>query len=45
VFDNLGDTRSTADVDRERRLVSVTLIFKGAPPKEKTKPNGPLRPF
>jgi outer membrane protein insertion porin family len=45
VFDNLGDTRSTADVDRERRLVSVTLIFKGAPPKEKTKPNGPPRPF
>lgn len=41
VFDNLGDTKSIADIDRTNRKVTVTLIFKGAPPQaEKSKRPG-----
>ena len=45
IFDNLGDTKSVADVDREHRSVVVTLIFKGAPPKTEDKSKRPGRPF
>lgn len=45
IFDNLGDTKSIADVDRENRLVRVTLIFKGAPPKTEDKAKRPGAPF
>lgn len=45
IFDNLGDTKSVADVDRERRSVVVTLIFKGAPPKTEDKSKRPGIPF
>lgn len=45
IFDNLGDTKSVADVDREHRLVAVTLIFKGAPPKTEDKSKRPGPPF
>lgn len=33
VFDNLGDTRSAAEIDRDKKTVSVTLFFKGEAPK------------
>lgn len=33
VFDNLGDTRSELDVNRQTRQVAVTLYFQGAAPK------------
>jgi outer membrane protein insertion porin family len=34
IFDNLGETKSVADIHRESRTVAVTLTFKGAPPKK-----------
>ena len=46
VFDNLGDTKSGAEIDRENHSVVVTLTFKGAPPvdpkKDRTRPGPPL---
>jgi len=45
IFDNLGETKSVVDVDRENRLVSVTLVFKGAPPKTEDKAKRPGLPF
>ena len=45
IFDNLGDTKSNADINRDQRTVSVTLIFKGAPPKQDDKSKRPIRPF
>ena len=44
VFDNLGDTKSAANIDRENHSVAVTLTFKGAPPvdpKKDSKRPGP----
>ncbi|WP_162180011.1 POTRA domain-containing protein [Bryobacter aggregatus] len=37
VFDNLGETKSIADVDRVNHTVAVTLVFKGAPPVDPNK--------
>jgi hypothetical protein len=34
-FDNLGDTKAKQDIDTKTHVVSMTLDFKGAPPKEK----------
>src|SRR5580698_6323514 len=34
-FDNLGDTKAKQDIDAKTHVVSMTLDFKGAPPKEK----------
>jgi outer membrane protein insertion porin family len=45
IFDNLGDTKSIADINREYRTVAVTLVFKGAPPKKDDKAKGPRSPF
>ncbi len=46
VFDNLGDTKSIAIIDRENHSVAVTLTFKGAPPvdpkKDRKRPSPPL---
>ncbi|MBM3759488.1 MAG: hypothetical protein FJW36_04500 [Acidobacteria bacterium] len=42
VFDNLGETKSKADVDRENRTVAVTLTFKGAPPKKDERKRSPF---
>lgn len=44
IFDNLGDTKSVADVDRENHSVAVTLIFKGAPPVDPKKDRKPFGP-
>lgn len=46
VFDNLGDTRSEVDVNRQTRLVAVTLYFKGEAPKpDKLDPRSRRRRF
>ena len=45
IFDNLGETKSIADINREARDVSVTLVFKGAPPKKDDRSNRPRSPF
>jgi len=45
IFDNLGDTKSIADINRETRTVSVTLTFKGEAPKKDDKSKLPRSPF
>jgi outer membrane protein assembly factor BamA len=40
IFDNLGETKAIADVNREKRVVDVTLTFKGAPRQEQKKRRG-----
>jgi outer membrane protein assembly factor BamA len=44
-FDNLGDTRATPKIDREKHVVDVTLDFKygTAEPKKQRTPSFPLR--
>lgn len=45
VFDNLGETKAVPDIDRTNRTVTVTLIFKGAPPVPDKKTNRRRSPF
>jgi outer membrane protein insertion porin family len=42
IFDNLGETKSSTDINRATRVVDVTLQFKGAPPVDpkKRRPGG-----
>ena len=37
IFENLGETKAVLDTNDEKRLVNVTLLFKGEAPKPKKK--------
>jgi hypothetical protein len=35
IFDNLGDTKATQDINANTHVVDITLDFKGAPPGQR----------
>jgi len=41
LFDSLGETKSQVKVNEEARTVDVTLVFKGAPPPARRRPERP----